>query len=147
MVLAKRATGGDVIWMCRAVQRVESQDSDDAVQDIYEASVKPSLGRDARVNDAPILDIRGRLALRNDSIDATFEVVTRFIFANDQEMPEIEEVREFLRDYGIDYTFGYIRAALADDLRVFGLQAGVLPVTALDEVRFADLVAVHAPGA
>lgn len=139
MTLAKRATNGDVIWMHRSVERVESSGDGVSVDDKFAAGVHPVVTRDPKANNAPILDVQVRLELRSAAVDATFDIIARFVFGDDVDEPEDAEVQEFLRDYGIDYAFGFIRTALADDMRIFGFPPAILPVTALDEAKTSDL--------
>lgn len=143
MTLAKRATSGDVIWMRRSLERIENRGDSGAAEDRFAAGLSPQLDREGGPDGAPLLDVRVRLELRNAMLEANFEVIARFVFGDDLELPEDDEVREFLRDYGVDYAFGFVRAALADDLRVFGLPPGILPATALDEVKAAELFPVR----
>ncbi|PPJ07742.1 hypothetical protein C5E44_29415 [Nocardia nova] len=66
---------------------------------------------------------------------ASFEVLVRFVFGDDETPPLDAEVIPFVQEHGLDYAFGYLRAALADDLRVFGFPPGVMPVNALEEPK------------
>ncbi|MCX4095303.1 hypothetical protein [Nocardia sp. alder85J] len=96
------------------------------------------------MGNIPMVGIGARLEIRNSLFDADFEVSSRFFFENDTELPEKEEAAQFVNEYGLEYAFGYIRAALADDLRIFGFPAGIMPVTALDTAKASGVnVAYH----
>ncbi|WP_327139290.1 hypothetical protein [Nocardia sp. NBC_01327] len=144
MTLAKRANSGDVIWMRRSVARLENVPSDRAAETkMYSAGVRLIVGRDLQGNNAPILDVRVSIEIKDSLFEAFFDVKARFVFGGDRKIPEETELRDFVRDYGIDYAFGFIRAALADDLRVFGLSPAILPPTALDDAKASELTLVH----
>lgn len=136
--LVERITTGDVFWLRRSVARVAPREAH-TEPDSFEANLGAAVRRDPRAKNAPVLDVRARIDLETAAMEASFEVLARFVFGNDEKMPSDEEAHPFLRDYGLDYAFGYVRAALVDEMRIFGFPAGIVPVDALDEPKKAGI--------
>lgn len=138
MSLADRITAADVVWIRRSVARREPGAADPADSGTFDASIAPGIGREPKLDNAPVVDLRARVEIEKPKFEATFEIQLRFVLGRDQREPSDEEGAEFMRAHAIDYAFGYLRAAMLDDLRTFGFKAGIMPVDALDQVKALD---------
>jgi hypothetical protein len=148
MTLVKRATNGDVVWMRRSVvRRPPPTEGAEVEPDRFEVGILPAVGREPNAENAPVVDLRVAVDMSNSVFEAVFEVIARFFFADDDELPSDQEVREFVGDYGLEYAIGYVRAALADDLRVFGFPAGIMPPGALDDAKTVPFMIARAENA
>ncbi|MFR9767072.1 hypothetical protein [Nocardia sp. SC052] len=137
--LVNRITAGDVIWIRRYVQRAENFDASHLESGNFEAGIAPVMSRDPKAGNAPVLDLRAKVDLENAAVEASFEVMVRFVFGGEAEAPGDEETMQFLREYGLDYAFGFVRAALVDDFRAFGFPPAIMPVDALDAAKLSEL--------
>lgn len=80
------------------------------------------------------LSIRGILEAANVRYEGAFDFEARFHIAKGFE-PSIEQNLDYLKDFGLDFVFGYLFAALGDAVRSVGLPAPVFPPTELERVK------------
>ncbi|MEV6333477.1 hypothetical protein AB0M12_02060 [Nocardia vinacea] len=136
MSLAERTTGGDLFWYQRSIRRNDNDQSegDDEVGDVHVLKIFTTVERHKRTK-TPRLEARVTVDVRNRRIELSYDVASRFYFGGDTELPSDAEVAEFMTDYGLDYTFGFVRAALVSDTRLFGLPPLMFPVLTLEEAK------------
>ncbi|MGS2805349.1 hypothetical protein [Nocardia sp. MW-W600-9] len=143
MTLADRVTGINVMWLRRSVVRVDPRKVEPDKADNFEASFAPAITRQAKFDNAPAVELRALISVETRRYEAVFEAQAVFILGGDSAAPPDQEASEFLRDYGFDYLFGYLRTALADDLRTFGFPPGFMPIGGLDKVKAIDFQIEH----
>jgi hypothetical protein len=123
------------MWIRRSVSRNDPRSAEAKQPDNFDASFAPGISRQAKFDNAPGIELRARINVETRRYEAVFEAQAVFILGKDIDEPPDSEAADFLRGYGFDYLFGYLRTALADDLRTFGFPPGFMPITGLDKVK------------
>ncbi|QYC54599.1 hypothetical protein PP488_gp41 [Gordonia phage Agueybana] len=131
--LPDHAAGASLRWSKRSIERRfgdERDDWDDEPRLLIGFGVNHHAvdkAEDAETDETYHVEFHVDFELADPDITIELICSVRFRFRAVNAVSD-DEVRDFLRDYGLEYTLGFIRAAVADQTRLVGMPTAMLPV-------------------